>query len=75
MPLGAVVALAPFALEAADLLSSWISVVGQDEDPTPEELEALKAKFVASQQRRDAAIAALDDAIAAKRAEQSEQEK
>lgn len=64
------VSLAPYALEAADLVASWISAMTQGEDLTPEELEALKAKFVASGQRADAAIAALDDAIAAKRAEQ-----
>ena len=68
MPVNALVALAPFALEAADLLASWISLIGQDDDVTPEQLEELKAKFVSSQSRRDAAVAALDDAIAAKRA-------
>lgn len=65
------VALAPYALEAADLLASWISAMAMgDDELTPEKLEELKAKFIASGQRADAAIAALDDAIAAKRAEQ-----
>ena len=69
-PAAALVAFAPYALEAADLVASWITALLSDKDGelTEEQLAELRAKFEASQARRDVAIQALDEAIAAKRA-------
>lgn len=66
MSLSALATLAPYAVEGISLAKEFIELLQKD-DVSAEDLEVLKAKFQASQARRDDAIAALDRLIAEKR--------
>ena len=69
MPAAAIILqLAPYVLEGLALATQWISVLNKGEAVTPEEIEALKARFEASQQNREAALDRLKAAVDAARA-------
>lgn len=66
IPVALITTLAPYVVDALGLVRQYVEVLTND-DPSLEDMKALKARFEESQRRRDEALDGLKAAIEAKR--------